>query len=106
MRAIRLSRISYMRENSFIPEAEVDSETVRYSCDIPGQSLAYKIGDSEFLRLRAKVHAQLGAGFDVRKFHRAVLSPGGMPFPLLEWHIDRTFEAHANANPHHDHTPR
>ncbi|MFC5832807.1 DUF885 family protein [Nonomuraea insulae] len=55
-----------------------------------------EIGDSELLRLRAKVRARLGADFDVRKFHRAVLGPGGMPFPLLEWHIDRTFEAHVN----------
>lgn len=31
----------YMRENGFMPETEVRLETARYSCDIPGQELAY-----------------------------------------------------------------
>lgn len=81
---------AYMRENSFISEKEVDSESIRYSCDIPGQSLAYKIGDAEMMRLRDKFEAARGDRYDIRDFHRIVLSSGGMPFPLLEWHMEES----------------
>src|SRR3546814_19733190 len=37
----------YMREHSFMSEREIESETLRYSCGIPGQSLAYKLGDRQ-----------------------------------------------------------
>jgi uncharacterized protein (DUF885 family) len=84
---------AYMRENSFISETEVNSESIRYSCDIPGQSLAYKIGDAEMMRLRDKFKAARGDRYDIRDFHRIVLSSGGMPFPLLEWHIDESAKA-------------
>src|SRR3546814_7562755 len=35
----------YLREHAFMPETEIRSESIRYSCDIPGQALAYKLGD-------------------------------------------------------------
>ncbi|MBW2368557.1 MAG: DUF885 domain-containing protein [Deltaproteobacteria bacterium] len=82
----------YMRENAFMSEAEVFSESVRYSCDIPAQSLAYKLGDIQMLRLREKMQVALGEKFDIRDFHQAVLHPGGMPLPDLEWHIDWTID--------------
>lgn len=73
----------YMRENSFMPEAEILSESVRYSCDIPGQALAYKLGDTEILKMREAMRGALGNRFDIRDFHAAVLGPGGLPLPLL-----------------------
>jgi uncharacterized protein (DUF885 family) len=73
----------YMRENSFMPEAEILSESVRYSCDIPGQALAYKLGDTEILKMREAMREALGNRFDIRDFHAAVLGPGGLPLPLL-----------------------
>jgi uncharacterized protein (DUF885 family) len=82
----------YMRENAFMSEAEVLTESVRYSCDIPGQSLAYKLGDTVMLRLRQKMQDVLGEAFDIRDFHHAVLHPGGMPLPELERHIDWTID--------------
>jgi len=82
----------YMRKNAFMPEAEVLTESVRYSCDIPGQSLAYKLGDNKMQRLRDKMQTALGDNFDIRDFHQAVLNPGGMPLSDLEWHINWTIE--------------
>ncbi|MFB6611798.1 DUF885 family protein [Agromyces sp. NPDC056379] len=82
---------TYLRENSFLSEVEIESETIRYSCDIPGQSLAYKLGDAEILRLREETRARLGDAFDIRAFHRAVLQHGGMPLPLLAWNIQQIF---------------
>jgi len=76
----------YMRENSFMPETEIRSESVRYSCDIPAQALAYKLGDAEILQMRERMRSALGASFDIREFHDAVLRPGALPLPLLTAH--------------------
>jgi Uncharacterized protein conserved in bacteria len=80
---------AYMRSNSFLPEAEICSESVRYSCDIPSQALAYKLGDTEITRMRSEMQAELGSRFDVRDFHDAVLGPGALPLSLLARHVLR-----------------
>lgn len=82
----------YMRENAFMPETEILSESVRYSCDIPGQALAYKLGDTEMFKMRDAMREQLGEAFDIKDFHRAVIHPGALPLPDLKWHIERTTE--------------
>ena len=79
----------YMREHSGMSETEIRSETLRYSCDIPGQSLAYKLGDTRMLELREHMRASLGTRFDIRDFHEAVLGPGSLPLDDLAWHIER-----------------
>jgi len=79
---------SYMRENSFFPESEIASETLRYACDIPGQALAYMSGHQEMLRLRQRMADARGHGFHVSEFHDLVLSGGAMAFPLLAERID------------------
>jgi uncharacterized protein (DUF885 family) len=79
----------YMREHTFMPEAEIASEPVRYSCDIPGQSLAYKLGDTRIMELREEMRETLGERFDIRDFHEAVLKPGALPLPILADHVRR-----------------
>lgn len=74
----------YMREHSFMGETEIDSETLRYSCDIPAQALAYKLGDDFLHRLREDIRAELGDDFRVADFHDAVLRAAGLPLPLVE----------------------
>jgi uncharacterized protein (DUF885 family) len=78
----------YMRDTTMMSEAEIQSESIRYSCGIPAQSLAYKLGDEKLLELRARMKQRLGPRFDIRKFHDAVLLPGAMPLSALDWHID------------------
>jgi uncharacterized protein (DUF885 family) len=39
--------------------------------------------------LRARAEKELGARFDVRKFHTAVLTDGALPLDVLEAKIDR-----------------
>ncbi len=78
----------YMREHSGMAETEVLSETLRYSCDIPGQSLAYKLGDTQILGMRERMRDGLGSSFDLKTFHAAILGPGALPITDLQWHVD------------------
>lgn len=88
---------AYMREHSGMSETEIDSETVRYSCDIPAQSLAYKLGDDYFVDLREEMRARLGDRFDIRDFHAAALSPGSLPLPLVAENV-RAAEPRSRGN--------
>ena len=78
----------YMREHTLESDVQIDSETVRYSVRSPAQALAYRMGRQTFVRLREQATSRLGARFDIRRFHDAVLSVGSMPLFILEQHID------------------
>jgi uncharacterized protein (DUF885 family) len=82
----------FMRENAFVSEAEILTESIRYSCDIPAQALGYKIGDLFLQDLRAEMQKALGERFDVRDFHDAVLAPGALPLRLVEANVARAVD--------------
>jgi uncharacterized protein (DUF885 family) len=82
-----------MKENTLESDSQIATETLRYSCDIPGQALAYKMGSAKIRELRVKSEHALGAGFDVRRFHDAVLGSGPMPLGVLERHVDWFIES-------------
>jgi len=79
----REQAIEYMVAKTGQTEAEVTREIERYVV-WPGQATAYKTGQLAILRLRAKAEAELGSGFDLRKFHELVLGNGAMPLGILE----------------------
>ena len=79
--------IDYFRANSSIPDAAIQSEVRRYLI-MPGQATAYKIGMIKIQQLRKKAETELGAKFDIRGFHDAVLGGGAMPLDLLEKRVD------------------
>lgn len=81
----------YMREHTMCAEGEIESDTLRYSCGIPAQALAYKLGDEEILRMRNDVQSRLQEKFSFRDFHSAVLGCGSVPLPVLEWHLNTVF---------------
>lgn len=85
----RARAMEYMREHTFESDAQIATETLRYSSDIPGQALAYKMGSRTIRELRERTRQRLGAAFDVRQFHEAVLSHGAMPLGVLERHLER-----------------
>jgi uncharacterized protein (DUF885 family) len=68
--------------HSPMPEDFVDAEIDRYIA-LPGQALGYLVGQREILRLRDEARARLGAAFDIRDFHSAVLDHGSLPLPVL-----------------------
>lgn len=80
--------IRYMLDHVLESETQVVSETLRYSADMPGQALAYKMGSRKVRELRQRAETALGKKFDVRRFHEAVIGHGSMPLTVLERHID------------------
>jgi uncharacterized protein (DUF885 family) len=68
--------------HSPMPENFVSAEIDRYIA-IPGQALGYLIGQREILRLRDYARVQLGAAYDIRDFHSAVLDHGFLPLAML-----------------------
>jgi len=83
----REQAVEYMVANGQ-PRDFAMSETARYAV-MPGQALAYKIGELKIKELRKKAETALGDRFDVRAFHAQVLGSGGLPLPVLEAKIDR-----------------
>ncbi len=78
--------VQFFHDNSTIEEVEVQSETNRYMV-WPGQALGYKIGQLAILGLRRRATQELGANFDLRKFHDVVLGSGSLPLDILEARI-------------------
>ena len=81
--------LAYFKEHA--PE-ETSAEIDRY-ISWPGQALAYKLGQLEIRALRSEAEAKLGAHFDVRDFHDAVLRGGVLPLDLLHEQVEQYIAA-------------
>ena len=79
--------IRYFIDNGAGNDAFAAAEVDRYIV-IPGQALGYKIGELQIKALRAKAKAELGARFDIRGFHNALLDDGALPLTVLRARID------------------
>jgi hypothetical protein len=84
-----LSKVSYK-------EAEAREQIERYA-DWPGQALAYKVGELNFIKLRKKAEAQLGPAFDIKKFHKLILDNSNISVRAVELLVERWIANGGNA---------
>jgi uncharacterized protein (DUF885 family) len=88
----RQQTIDYMMANSPSEMTRAVSEAERFAA-IPGQALAYKIGQLKIVELRQRAQRALGPKFKVADFHDEVLKDGAVPLEVLEAKIDRWIAA-------------
>ena len=91
--------VAYLAGNTSLSLTNVENEINRYIA-WPGQALGYKLGELKIRELRRRAEDALGADFDVRAFHDAVLANGALPLPILEREVDRFIERAANGTAH------
>jgi uncharacterized protein (DUF885 family) len=83
----REQAIAYMLDNMSDSEGNDTAAIERYMA-IPGQALAYKIGQLKIQELRARYEKQLGSKFKLSDFHDELLKDGVMPLAVLEKKMD------------------
>lgn len=96
MKWSRERAIKYYTDVLGDPETSAITEIERY-CVWPGQACAYMLGKLEFLKLRDKAKTALGAKFDIRQFHDAVLLGGAVPLAILDKVVDNYIAAKQSA---------
>ena len=83
----RQQAIDFMVERTGQDREFITGEIDRYT-STPGQALAYMIGKLKFDELRDRAKNKLGAKFDIRRFHNAVLDNGALPLETLDKLVD------------------
>jgi uncharacterized protein (DUF885 family) len=75
--------IEFMLAHTALSADQAAQEIDRYIA-WPGQAPSYLVGYEAILALRGESESRLGARFDPRAFHDAVLSGGGQTLPVLQ----------------------
>jgi len=83
----RQQMIDFFHQHTAMDDLNITTEVDRYIA-WPGQALGYKLGEMTILRMREKAKERLGAKFDIKKFHDAVLDGGPLPLSVLESKLD------------------
>jgi len=83
-----------MTEKTGLPERDIITEVERYIV-MPGQACAYYIGYQKMLALRQKAESTLGEAFNLKDFHDALISHGGLPLGLLESVVNDYLDQHS-----------
>jgi uncharacterized protein (DUF885 family) len=95
----RQQAIDYMKANTLESDTQIGTETLRYSVDIPGQALAYKMGSNEIWELRRGAEQELGPKFDLKRFHDAIIGSGALPMTVLRKHVGWWVEREKSPHP-------
>ncbi|MEO8566646.1 MAG: DUF885 domain-containing protein [Betaproteobacteria bacterium] len=84
--------IDYMSRQGGVDHAFAESEVDRYF-STPAQALGYLLGYHKMRELRARAERSLGARFNVKDFHAAVIDNGSMPLAVLDKLVDEWIAA-------------
>ena len=88
----RQQALDYFRAQMPVSDIDSENEINRYIV-MPGQALAYKVGQLKFRELRERAKQKLGSKFDVREYHDTVLGQGALPMDELEKVVDEWIAA-------------
>jgi len=83
----RQQMVDVFHQHTAMDDQNIETEVDRYIA-WPAQALSYKMGQMKILELRARAQQELGAKFDLRAFHDAVLDQGPLPLDVLEAKIN------------------
>jgi uncharacterized protein (DUF885 family) len=83
----RQRALDFLLAHTALSAGQAGAEIDRYIA-MPGQAAAYLVGYEEILTLRREAEARLGARFDLRAFHDAVVGRGGVSLPLLRAQVE------------------
>jgi len=87
----RQQAIDFFKDNAAKTELDIINEIDRY-ISMPGQALAYKIGQLKIKSLRQNAEIALGERFDIRAFHDELLGGGALPLDILQQRMDKWLE--------------
>ncbi len=76
----------YMVDTIGNTKTRAQREVERYFAG-PGQANSYKVGHTVWVKVREEAKAKLGAKFDLKAYHDAVLLSGSMPLTVLQRHV-------------------
>jgi prolyl oligopeptidase len=94
----RQQAIDFFKDNAAKTEHDIVNEIDRYIV-MPGQALAYKIGQLKIMALRTQAESALGDRFDVRDFHDELLGAGALPLDILQQRMDAWLETRLAESP-------
>jgi len=93
----RQQMVDFFHEHSSVAESDLQAETDRYIA-WPGQALAYKLGQLEILKLRARAEHELGSNYDIRAFHDEILNGGSLPMDVLDARVTSWIKSQKTAD--------
>lgn len=84
--------VRYIRATGFGTPASAEALVDRIIA-LPGQLTSYDTGALLIFALRERAQRELGATFDIKRFHRAVLGNGSVTLPMLEQQVTQWIAA-------------
>ena len=84
--------VQFNMDNLGASRSSSEGAVGRYSV-VPAQATAYMVGMLHILDARQRAQDQLGGQFDLKEFHRIVLTSGGVPLALLDDVVDNWIAA-------------
>ncbi len=96
----RAQAVAFLHDNTALSDHEIATEVDRY-ISWPGQALSYYLGEKTIRDDRARAETALGAKFNIRAFHDALLDLGSVPMREVDRMTDR-FIASGGKGPYPD----